>query len=355
MVVPARAQSGEQDELRRTDDTIDRFRAGVLACCARHLGEPVVELSQPGGPSRCSWRAHFASATVIVTRREDPRRSELEFQVLSRLAASAAPAVPRVIAFDGTWLIQEDLGDARLTDCLARGDAEQTETGLDQAIASLCRIHDTARQTGLGRDVAVLGVRPAWLEGLAREPAQLSQSLDIPAPGLDLATLAECLAPQRIDFIKWDARPGNANLRDGHVAWYDWEHCGARDPIDDLVWLLADEFVPYDPALEARLLARCLSEIAPDRSADAATEYLSVFGCFHMVKRLQRIVDAKGDGPWQDAGICVGQDKAGITSFHVTNLCHRGTDWAARHPLTRPMAPWFEALHDYSERHWLPQ
>jgi len=25
---------------------------------------------------------------------------------------------------------------------------------------------------------------------------------------------------------------------DGGVAWIDWEHCGARDALDDLAWLL---------------------------------------------------------------------------------------------------------------------
>ena len=60
-------------------------------------------------------------------------------------------------------------------------------------------------------------------------------------------------------FIKWDGRLGNAAARaDSSVAWFDWEHCGARAWLDDVAWLLGDEYAGATTASEGHLLARHL-------------------------------------------------------------------------------------------------
>jgi hypothetical protein len=286
----------------------------------------------------------MADRSVIVSRRDDQRRAELEAGVLSELGGHGAPS-PRVLAFDGEWLIQEDLGGRRLAQALVAGTPKEAEQWLDKALDSLARIHASGRSLGLPGRVARIGGRPGWLLNLARAPEWLGARTGRPAPTLPMDALADALSTDHATFIKWDARPGNAiALADGEVAWFDWEHCGCREPLDDMAWLLGDEYTPDIPDMEDRLIARHLETIAAPGSKDAPLEYLMAFGALHMCIRLNLILTNKGDAPWREVETCLEHDKVGVALDCAHALCRRAARWASRAELTAPLAPWLASL-----------
>jgi len=96
-----------------------------------------------------------------------------------------------------------------------------------------------AERVALGDRVAPIGMTREWLTALLSMPGRVAEQLGLADPAIDITP--EQITPRRLSFVKWDARPGNALLvDDGGVGWIDWEHCGARDALDDLAWLLCD-------------------------------------------------------------------------------------------------------------------
>lgn len=324
----------------RTDPLARRARE----VCSTYLGQPVLELERPGRRRQPTFRARLADRSVIVTRREDQRRAKLEAGVLSELGRCGAPT-PRVLAFDGEWLIQEDAGERRLSQALAADTPERVESWLDEALRSLARIHGSARSIGLQDRVAGIGTRPGWVSNLSRAPERLGARLGHPPPALPIDELGGALGSDHATFIKWDARPGNAVAgTDGGVTWFDWEHCGCREPLDDMAWLLADEYTPHVPAMEDRLIARHLEAIAEPGSKDVPFDYLMAFGALHMCIRLQLILDNRGDRRWLDIASCLENDTVGATFECAGALCRRAASWASRARLTEALAPWLESL-----------
>ena len=152
--------------------------------------------------------------------------------------------MPEILGYDGEWLIQEDLGSRRLSEALLRDSPNAVEKWLRTACESLAAIHRAGRQAGLERQVVALGQTRKWLQKLVATPDRVGRYLNLPAPDLDAEEIVAALSPGEPWFIKWDARPGNAvACNDGRVAWFDWEHCGCRNRLDDLAWLLGDEYV----------------------------------------------------------------------------------------------------------------
>ena len=147
-------------------------------------------------------------------------------------------------------------------------------------------------------------------------------------------------------FVKWDARPGNAIIRaDGRMAWIDWEDCGARNRLDDMAWLLGDEFVPDLPIeVEERLLAAHVPHFADDMPLADAVEYLSAYGTLHMCVRLGMILNERGGGPWWDQELCLATDQVGVTLEHARRLCRRAARWSARSAIVRALSPWFDEV-----------
>jgi hypothetical protein len=148
--------------------------------------------------------------------------------------------------------------------------------------------------------------------------------------------------------VKWDARPGNALIvndgaDDGGVAWIDWEHCGARDALDDLAWLLCDEYMPDHVGLESALLKRFLPlfAIQSKRSPEDALVYLSRFGSLHTCMRLLLVLKHKGDGAWWSAEACERTDRVGVTAQAARRLCARGARWSGRWPGGDRMSQFF--------------
>ncbi len=315
--------------------------------CSTYLHQPVLGLERPGRRRQPTFRAQLPDRSVIVSRRDDRRRAELEVGVLTELGDHGAP-IPRVLAYDGEWLIQEDLGRRRLSQALVGDSPENAERWLDKALESLVRVHDSAHSSGLRRRVGRIGDRPGWLANLLRAPEWLGAKLAFPAPRLPIDEIAELLRSDYGNFIKWDARPGNAIAKnDGEVAWFDWEHCGCREPLDDMAWLLGDDYTPDIPDMEDRLIARHLDAIAGPGSKDAPYEYLMAFGALHMCIRLNLILANKKGGSWLAIEKCLEHDEIGVALECVCALSRRAARWASRVALTEPLTSWLDSLPEH--------
>ncbi len=320
------------------------FAQAAIEQCRALLGIEIDRVEWPGGRDRQSLRARLPGQAVIVTRRPSQRRAELEAHVLRVLERRGAP-VPALLAASGNWLIQEDVGAFRLSAALNAGDPGLGEEALESGLSALRLLQEAGRDAGLEGRIVPIGDSPAWISRLIDQPRRIGQRLALPAPPLDEARLLRLLTPELPSFVKWDARPANAALDlHGHIGWFDWQFCGCRDPLDDMAWLLTDEFVPLWPQIEGRLIERHLVAFAGHRAASDALIYLRSFGTLHMLQRLGLIIDSKGEGPWWRWSTCLTEDKVGVTAPAVERLCKRAALWATEAPALSGLAPWLETL-----------
>lgn len=306
--------------------------------CSSLLGIEPVRIEYPGGAARCSVRAVGGKSTYIVTRRKSAPRAALEAGVLRELRAAGAP-VPAVLAFDGEWLIQEDLGARRLSAAFGGGEVRFAGAWAARAAAALLLCQRAADKAALAQRVAPIGATSEWIAGMLSSPGRVAAQLRLPDPDIGASVTPEQMAPRRYSFVKWDARPGNALLVEGGadeagVGWVDWEHCGARDALDDLAWLLCDEYMPDDAGLEDALLKRFLPLFAlqSQRTAADALVYLSRFGSLHSCMRLSLVLKHKGQGAWWNPEACERTDRVGVTAQGAQRLCTRGARWSRRWP-----------------------
>ena len=219
-------------------------------------------------------------------------------------------------------------------------------------MASLSVVHEAGRRAGLERRVIAIGARPGWIDQLIGVPGQIGRQIGITAPDLAADRLRAALAVANPQLIKWDARPGNAMATSTEtgtkeVMWFDWEHCGCRDPLDDLAWLLGDEWAPENESVETEILDRHIGDFAGRRGRDEARAYLMIFGTFHMAVRLSLILEHKGNGAWWDRDYCLTHDKIGITPEGVRRTCRRAARWSAADPLTAPLSRWFQQAEEH--------
>ena len=323
---------------------MSEFARDARRACEGLLDARVTRTEPPGGRRRKSVRAFLEDRSVIVTRRKHRARAELEVVVLRELHARGA-GVPRVVAFDGTWMVQEDLGERRLSQALAGAAEAESEKWLGAALDSLARIHQAGRAAGLEVHVPRIGAKSEWLLKLVETPKRLGDFLSLPAPDLPVPELVDRLGFRRPQFIKWDARPGNAaTLEDGSVAWFDWEHCGCRNGLEDVAWLLGDEYVPDRAGVEDRLLERFLPVFAGESDPNDSRGYLAIFGTLHMCVRLALILSTKGQGPWWDWEYCLKHDKVAVTAATARKTCLRAARWAGKLAVTEALVPWLEAV-----------
>ena len=287
---------------------------------------------------------------VIVSFRPKHNRAETERAVLKELAPKGA-LIPRLLASDGKkMLIQEEITGERLSEAMHGQDESRVEQLLDAALTSLADTHRMGSESGFDTSLATLGDSFEWLVGLLDRPAVIGNFLKVPAPQPNLKELESLLAVRKPRFIKWDSRPGNAMVReDDKVYWFDWEHCGARNRLDDMAWLLADEYVPDYPAAEERLIKKHVANFADDLSVDEARQYLSAYGVFHSSVRLGLICKYKTQGDWWGQDYCLKHDKVGITWESMLRVCDRGARWAKQNPYTEALSPWFVAIADRFE------
>ncbi|MGI9508659.1 MAG: phosphotransferase [Geminicoccaceae bacterium] len=320
-------------------------RRRFLRTCQGLLRTKIERTEFPGGKSRDACRLILEDGRVAYgTRRDSPRLATLEARVLKKLKAEGA-SVPGVLAFNGLILIQENLGELRLSQAIDRASVAEVQEMLSGALKSLAVVHRAGEAAGLDDNVPSIGKDMPWLLGLLNQPAVVAEELDLKQPALDLDALLEVVRVRRPRLIKWDARCGNAILKDdGTVAWFDWEHCGRRNRLDDLVWLLGDEYTPDLPEIEASLLQEHLPAFADDLSVDEARAYLGAFGSLHTCVRLVLILENKDGDDWWDWNYCLERDKVGVTLKGAKRLCARGARWAAWNHLTEPLVTWFDEV-----------
>ena len=338
---------GKQPEQKqyRIFDRVNFERDARLAC-RDLLGANVTQTGHPSGARRRSVRFLLEGGrSVIATQRKTPARAELEFRVLRTLLAQGA-AVPKVLAFNGRFLFQQDLGDIRLSQALRKSGRAEGEKLLGAGLTSLTKTHATAKAAGLERHVVALGEQENWRRAVITHIRELGVFLGRPAPDIPVDKLVERLRVDRTHFIKWDARPPNAIVvEDAKVAWIDWEHCGRRNRLDDLVWFLGDQSIPDWPEVEDRLLDRHLPAFLDDMELADARDYLAVYGTFHMCVRLGLIVKKqyrRGLADWSSV-VANGKVKKRARTG-ARRLSVRASRWAAKSPLTADLSAWLSEV-----------
>ncbi len=309
--------------------------------CQQLLGQKLVAIDFPGGVHRSSFRLMLENGhSVIASRRANAGRSFYESLIMRRLEKHQAP-IPKHYAYNGLVMIQEELLGVRLSDALQNCSKEQYVTMMSSALEALLEIHHIAEQEKLSEVVPIIGCEPDWLIAFIDRTALLGNYMGIPTAKLPVKQIYDCLLLLKPRFIKWDARPGNAMLGDdGKVKWFDWEHCCARNPMDDMAWLLCDDTVPNYPDAEDQLIDTYLAAFADDRKFDEARVYLDVFGMHHACVRLCRILHEKDNDSW-----LVYENRVSVqrgTQLRIAQqLCKRASRWAGKNAMTASLAEWF--------------
>lgn len=317
------------------------FVSNLSLICESILGQKVVDINFPGGESRSACRLFLANGnSVIATRRADHGRTLLEHKVLTALTPFT-DRIPKVTAFNGVVLIQENLTGTRLSESIREAPEDLYETLFSEALDSIIEIHQASEQAGLDSAVPLLGCDNRWLNGFIDQLDIIGKYLEIPCPNLPFDEIFDLLTIMRPRFIKWDSRPGNAMVdSNGKISWFDWEHCCARNRLDDVVWLLCDDITPYHPDAENRLINTYLPCFTDGAGLEQAHAYLRMFGILHMSVRLGGILSEKGMQPWM---------RAGNKEFNLVEdplvqakrLCSRAADWAKKSICPNSLSYWF--------------
>ncbi|HRJ51780.1 MAG TPA: phosphotransferase [Candidatus Thiothrix moscowensis] len=326
------------------------FCDSLASVCETALGGVIADITFPGGEERGACHVLWADGrTAIATVRTDSGRALLEERVMRHLYQQAAK-VPNVLFYNGIVLIQEVLEGVGLARGLASATSQQCGEWLAEGFRSLVTIHHAASREGLDRAVPFLGTSEAWIMRHIRQVHKTGDALALPAPSLPKQALHDILLPMNPRFVKWDARPGNAMLSTtGQVSWFDWENCGARNRLDDLVWLLCDESVPFHAEIEQALLEEFVPLFADGASIAAAHRYVCIAGALHCSARLSLILHKKADGPWWDIEEILLYDYIGVTLTQAQRLCLRGAFLAQCEPLIASLVPWFLDLNQKLE------
>ena len=337
------SSSSKQDK-KPAKKATPKFDRELATKCERLIGARVASMEYPGGSSRDTVKLILKKgAPVYVSERSKKSKADIERLILNTISM-AGENVPKLLGSDGhKLLIQQDIPGVRLTQALHKRGHKTVFEYLDNGLSSLAKIQEAGSKQGLDEKMPKLGNTKIWLQGLLDRPAVMGKFFEIPAPTPDLKALESLLAARKPRFVKWDARPGNAIAKaDRSVFWIDWEHSGARNRLDDMVWLLADEFVPNLPEVEDKLLQRHLPFYSDDLTLDKAKQYFYSLGVFHLVVRMGLIFKYKEDGSWWSYEKCLAGDKAGVTKKNVLRICMRGERWAAETQETLVLSQWFK-------------
>ena len=340
--------AGEKKTAARNTLPPDLAEAAVEVC-RRLLGVEATPVPASGPiPKKykrrqlSSIRLAVGTTTLFATRRRHARYAKHEAAALTTLEPLGAP-VPKLLAGGGEWLIQQDVGRFRLTQKLQGASESEGIALLDAAVAALWQCQDAGAKAALGAGLKNLGGYGPLLE----TPAKLGKILKAPAPKLAAERILPLIrAPERV-FIKWDARPANAIVAEnGAIFWIDWEEWGLRCRLDDLVWLLCDEWVPFWPEAEDALINRQIRSRAtpfPPESRGAET-YVAAFGTLHLLLRLNVILKTKGAAGWWDEEDCHAHELLGVTRNCAVRLLSRAAHWASKVPEFEPLAGWIRSL-----------
>ncbi|MEM7642660.1 MAG: hypothetical protein AAF366_09040 [Pseudomonadota bacterium] len=306
-------------------------------------GRAVEAMSAPGGRGRQSARLALEDGTtVIATRRSSPERTAAEAALLSVLSDAGAP-VPRVIGCLSGLLLQSDAGRNRLSHAFSTaGSDEDIRTLAVAAIEALdaCRAaFDVVPEAGRPK-LAGLGQGLRWAEAYVARPVFLSGDLGIAPPDIDADALAEALAHPPERLTRWNARTGRAAVQpDGSVIWHGWDLTGLRGGVEDLAFLVADEWWPLDGAATETILSDRMSEIRQRFVLRIAV----LIAANRMADRLERLrTDGLDEDDAQARRLDLPATAPSVVIPHATRL----SEIAAGDQLTLGFAAWFRAAAD---------
>ena len=309
----------------------------IAKICERHFALPVEKVTAPGGKSRESMRVHFPEKSIVVTQRKFLGRMRMEIEVLKRLSEQGAP-VPKYLGGTDQLFFQEDVGSHRLTSEMVNQSHDVRLKTARAAFESLLEIRTAAKTADLATIVPALGEKPEWVRAMIGSALTTADRYGTDRAAIDIDAMTERLTVPATRFIKWDSRPGNGSVGlDGKVYWFDWEHCGRRQGMEDFAWLVGDEFWPLGPDDVVPILL----DLLPSGEASEELAYLVDFITFHIVQRLQLLHIRFVAAGWVNIKQAMKYDKIGVDQQLAKDLCARGAAWAEMSDLARPMATWF--------------
>ncbi len=304
------------------------------------LGASVRKLTRPGGPDRPVLRAYLADHSVIVLARTEATEAEKERAVLRALAPETRHVPELIVHADGLTVLS-DGGTDRLPVALWRARPEDRLPLVLRAIDALLDVQRAARRVRLPPQVAPLGTAPDWIAHYVRGPRRMAKMLGLEAPPYDTDALEAALAVPDPAFVKWDARAANAAIApDGHLTWFDFEHCGLRQGAEDIGWLISDEVFPLDLARDFDTIAQHVA--AEDRKrADARLGMLEVFAVLQASFRLRVVLNEVREKGWTKQRHILAEDLVGADPYMAERLARNGAALARRRADTRPLADLF--------------
>ncbi len=319
--------------------------SSVSTAVERVTGKRIIDMSFPGGTSRKTVRCLLdGGQTVMATQRRTEARSKLEADTMWALTKAQAPA-PLILGYEAGVLVQQDLGDLRLTQALAAATSDGARLQLlSRAINALDYCKNAISASSVSDRLPLKGDDPRWLRRFVGVSSNVSRLLKIEAPEINIEEMMARLTIRAPSVVKWDARPGNAIVdADGDVYWIDWDYAGRRNSVDDLAWLLCDEYIDVSQVAEAILLRTHLADSVSRSQSEDVYGYLRTFGALHFCVRLELILEHRLKSvDWWDFDHCIASDKVGVTRECALRVCRRGVTWSGANWGTLPLCAWFE-------------
>lgn len=310
----------------------------------RIFGARPTRVAIPGGKSRPVYIIEIEGRPYVVAKRGNKYDAKVEAAVLKGLTASEL--VPGFIGKHGRWIAQEFIPGKRLPVLIDEAKNEEDRKSLTElGLKSLLAVQHAADAARLRRSVPRLGIVKGWVEGRIQKVDEISEALTIDTPPLNRTAIAQIYDVSQTDFIKWDARPGNALVDGSNVRWFDWEDCGRRNRIDDLVCFMADEWTNLETDTEDALIKDFLPLFRRAQGAEWSQNYFYVAGCLQILYRLSLATNYfHRDGKWWDREYCLHGDKVGVTSQEVGRLTHRLARWSQRVEIMSPLGSWAQQV-----------
>ena len=313
----------------------------IAHATAQFFGEPVLQITAPGGAHRTSFRVFLASRSLIVTQRHDTRITDLECDVLQRLDGHC-DAVPRYLGRSGGLMFQSDAGSERLNRQINSVSADMRPALARQAVQAIFDLHRAARRINLAARLPAAGILSYPDDDLMAMVQDMSRDLGILVADFDPVRLDPGFRAEPAQFAKWDCRSGNAALDStGTLRWFDFEEARRAQGPEDFGWLVADESWPLQIQDTLAIVQNLLT---PDDSSDPAAymAYLEQFSALHALRRLRLIVrEVRRSGRWRDRVTILKYDNVGVNPVMGERLARSGANLCDRHAALKPLKPLF--------------
>ncbi len=329
-------------------DTFTALRDDAQLAAYKVFGCEVALEPLPGGSGRPVLTGEVDGDHYVWVRRNSLRDAERETRILSALDAS--DATPRLLGASGQWIIQQFVERTRLPVVLESARSNQdAEQHVTSALNALQHIHCIAAEARLERIASPIGGTMSWLSARLGMINRSAVAVGCPTLQWREQHAARYVALPRTSFIKYDARPGNALWASGNAVWIDWEDCGVGLALEDLVFVLCDEWCSLDAASEATLIDTFLPRFSGSLDEPDARFALRFYGTVHMASRIAVILKAheENDG-FFDRGLALWSDKPGNTSLELLRIARRGRSWASRLPGFDSAASWFDQIGKFA-------